>query len=241
MPGPGQDLYSMAWSLFTEPIFKGLIKDAIFEFTRPPRPRDLEDESVGSFLERRLGSSDPGNNIVSAVLHGIYAGDIYQLSIKSLVPRLWHQEGVHGSIIKGMLESLRTQTVPMPYRDAMLQNKMVDKLQGPLLNSMGAASVYTFKQGIGQLSSALEKSLQGNKNVEFKMGHKISNVEYDAASDGIKVFFPPYDLAYTYVSRSKQLKTNLQPNTRTLSQLFLAGFFPQSVILPYPPSRRLTR
>ena len=187
MPGPGQDLYTMLWSLATEPIFNGLITSGLFEFNRPPRPEDLEDESVGSFFERRLGSPNLGNNVVSAGLHGIYAGDLYQLSIKSLIPRLWHQEGVYGSITRGLLESLTTQTISLPFRDAMLQNEMVEKLKGPLLESMANATVYTFKKGIGQLSDALETSLRKNKNVDFKMGYKIKGIEYDTASDGITV------------------------------------------------------
>ena len=195
MPGPGQDLYTTAWSLFTEPVFKGLITSGLFEFKGPPRPEDLEDESVGSFFERRLRDPAVGNNMVSAVLHGIYAGDIYQLSIKSLFPSLWHHEGVDGSITRGTLRNLGNKTVSKPYRDATLYAEMMGRLSSsPISQSMETASVYTFKQGIGQLSDALEKSLRGNKNVEFKMDHEITGVDYDAASDGINVSCPPLQL-----------------------------------------------
>jgi protoporphyrinogen/coproporphyrinogen III oxidase len=189
MPGPGQDLYSMAWGLLTEPVFKGLFSGAIFEYNRPSRPINLDDESVGSFLERRLGSPDPGNNIVSAVLHGIYAGDIYQLSARSLMPKFWYYEGFRGSISNSMYSAMRERSHWIPLRDAALQNEMIQKVDKNVLNLMGGASVYTFKEGIGALSESLERSLRANPNVEFKMNEEVSRIEYDGENDGVKVKF----------------------------------------------------
>ena len=93
----------MLWSIITEPVFEGLGLGALFEFQRPQRATwaqynnpEVDDESVASFLERRLGTPDVGNNIVSAVLHGIYAGDVNQLSARSLLPKLWYGESKRG-------------------------------------------------------------------------------------------------------------------------------------------------
>jgi oxygen-dependent protoporphyrinogen oxidase len=187
MPGPGQDLYSTLWSLFTEPVYKGLLMGAAFEYSRPPRPETLDDESVGSFLNRRLGSPDPGNNIVSAVLHGIYAGDIYQLSMKSLAPKFWYNEAVYGGLSKAIFQSMSSRTNSMLQKDVVLQQEIAPKLKGPLMNAMGPASVYTFREGIGALSAALEESLRANPNVELRLNQKVSKIEHDGESDGIKV------------------------------------------------------
>jgi oxygen-dependent protoporphyrinogen oxidase len=186
MPGPGQDIFAMLWSLITEPVFKGLIIGSILEFSQPTRPFDLEDESIGSFLNRRLRSPDPGNNIVSAILHGVYAGDIYQLSMKSLGPMAWYQENMHGSISQATLANTNSGERTMPTKDALLQQDMVPKLKG-LVDKMKGASVYTFRGGLGTLSDTLTKSLEANHNVQFKMEQKISDVEYTSSSDSIKV------------------------------------------------------
>ena len=191
MPGKGQDPYSMVWSLLTEPIYKSLLLGAAFEYSRPARDPMLEDESVGSFLERRLGSADPGNNIVSAVLHGIYAGDIYQLSAKSLLQKMWYMEGVNGSISKSMYLSFKERSNWIPSRDATLLSEMSQKVNTDLLKSMNSASVYTFKEGIGALSGALERSLRANSKVQFRLKERITELKYDGESDGVKVLYDP--------------------------------------------------
>lgn len=190
MPGPGQNPYSMTWSLLTEPVFKGIFSGLLFEIARPPRPANLEDESVASFLNRRLGNPYIGNNIVSAVLHGIYAGDIYQLSAKSLLPRLWEQEQQHDSISAALASGLRNVAIFVPEKDLELMNEISPKIDKTLSAQMNMASVYTFKEGIGALSKALETSLRANPNVQFKTGDKVTSIEYDAKNDGIKVRFP---------------------------------------------------
>ena len=192
MPGPGQNVYESGWSLITEPVFKGTLTGALFEITRDKRPASLDDESIGSFLERRLGSRNPGDNIVSAVLHGIYAGDIYQLSVKSLIPRLWFLEGMFENITQSVLNTLTKKITMMPYADMRLQQELAPKLKGSIADKMQMASVYTFKEGIGALSGALEKYLRNNPRVEFKLGQKVSGLEYEPKGDGIMVLSISY-------------------------------------------------
>lgn len=191
MPGPGQDLFDMAWTVMTQPAFKGLIPGVLFEHTRPPRPAGLEDESVASFMERRLGSSSIGDNMASAVLHGIYAGDITQLSMKSLLPTAWHNEGAYGSLMNAYRTSWMTKAIPMPYRDAILLQEMTSKPEDMAKSKdMNFASVYSFREGIQQLADELELALDENENVTIKTNEKITKVELDGQSDNMKVWFP---------------------------------------------------
>ncbi|KAG0650677.1 Protoporphyrinogen oxidase [Hyphodiscus hymeniophilus] len=193
MPGPGQDIFAMMWTVFTEPVFKGWAT-ALLEIRRPPRLTwaqynnpDVDDESVGSFLERRTGGTDIGNNVISAVLHGIYAGDINQLSARSLMPGIWYDEAQSGSGTKAMYNRTVQQSITAPYNDVMLQQELQKKISQPMKTSMASASVYTFKTGIGALSNALEKSLRANPNVEFKMGHAVIKLENDTKANNIAV------------------------------------------------------
>lgn len=187
MPGPGQDFTSMLWNLISEPVFKGLMKGSLFEFNQPPRSAALEDESVGSFLNRRLGSPRPGNNIVSAVLHGIYAGDIYQLSVKSLLPSAWHQEGTYGSISEAILKTTVDGKKFMSSKDAQIQQSLGGEDRKALTDRFRRASVYTFKGGLGTFSDVLGASLKANKNVQIRLGQKIEEVDHDGGSDSILV------------------------------------------------------
>ncbi|KAJ1974809.1 oxygen-dependent protoporphyrinogen oxidase [Dimargaris xerosporica] len=61
-----------------------------------------DDESIYSFVSRRLGPA-VADNLVSAMIHGIYAGDIRTLSVDATMRRLKDLERCHGSITKGMM------------------------------------------------------------------------------------------------------------------------------------------
>jgi oxygen-dependent protoporphyrinogen oxidase len=177
----------MIWTVLTEPLFTGAFR-AMLEVTRDPRAPNIEDESIASFLNRRFGGPQIGDNIVSAVMHGIYAGDIYQLSAKSLFRRLWDFEQQHGSLMEGAASGWNDSLVKAKReRDAGLSKEVSPKTDVSLRERMKGASVYTFKEGIGQLATGLEASLRTNPNVEFKTGDKVTAIEYDAESDGIAV------------------------------------------------------
>jgi hypothetical protein len=140
----------MTWSILTEPVFSGLALGGMFEFRRPQRKTwphysdpAVDDESVASFLERRLGGPDVGNNMVSAVLHGIYAGDINQLSARSLLPKFWYEEAYYGSIMNATLKHMQAQVIVEPLNDVMLRQELGSKISGHVREIMAGASVYT--------------------------------------------------------------------------------------------------
>ena len=61
--------------------------------------RDTEgDESVGSFFRRRFGP-EVVDLIAQPLLGGIHAGDVEQLSMRSLFPRLLEAERLHGTVM----------------------------------------------------------------------------------------------------------------------------------------------
>ena len=73
------------------------------------RPRgDATQESVGQFFRRRFGHRTV-DQIAEPLLAGIHAGDVEQLSVAALFPRLVEAERSHGSVILG-LRDLRKHT-----------------------------------------------------------------------------------------------------------------------------------
>lgn len=61
--------------------------------------RDIsEDESVGSFFRRRFGP-EVVDLIAQPLLGGIHAGDVEELSMRSLFPRLLEAERLHGTVM----------------------------------------------------------------------------------------------------------------------------------------------
>jgi oxygen-dependent protoporphyrinogen oxidase len=92
-----------------------------------------EDESVGSFLERRIGK-EAVEYLVDPVFSGIYAGDIYSISKKEILPKLQENEQKFGSLVMGALRSKKERSDVKP-------------------------AVLTFQKGIQQLAEAIETKL----------------------------------------------------------------------------------
>lgn len=187
MPGPGQGVLEMGWRVWSEPVFQDVPGSLLNEVLHPPR-KMLEDESVGSFLNRRFETSSVSDNLASAVLHGIYAGDIYKLSIKSLLPAVWHLEGAYGSVLRGMWMLSQKRAHIMMHRDLQLASELLrKKLKQSLVYKMENASVYTFKKGISTLSAALVDRLEANPNVKFQLNTKVNALEHELKSDKVMV------------------------------------------------------
>ncbi|WP_433943726.1 protoporphyrinogen oxidase [Paenibacillus sp. SN-8-1] len=67
-----------------------------------PARKSTEDESLGHFIERRLGT-EVLTNVTEPLLAGIYAGDTYNLSLQSTFPQFGEVERAHGSLMRGMM------------------------------------------------------------------------------------------------------------------------------------------
>ena len=72
----------------------------------PPRRDEEGDESMASFLRRRLGA-EALLRLGEPLMAGIYAGDAAELSIRSTFPQLVELERRHGSLIRGALAQRR--------------------------------------------------------------------------------------------------------------------------------------
>lgn len=161
--------------------FYGLLPYVLREpFLSPPTSEErakknngYNDESVDSFVSRRLGPQLAGN-VLSALVHGIYAGDTRQLSMRAVFPSLWNLEQEHGSIIKGMLASSRKKA-PTPDD---LQKEAVAKSIPEIAESMKDVSVYSLQGGVGALPKALIDHLQLQPNVEMRSGCSVSKLGY---------------------------------------------------------------
>ncbi len=76
-----------------------------------PAPRNADDESLGRFIRRRLGT-EAWERLVEPLMAGIYAADGDQLSLAATFPQLRDAEREHGGLIKGVLATRRPEHVP---------------------------------------------------------------------------------------------------------------------------------
>ena len=189
MPGPGSSLLQNISNVLFEPIFKGTISGALSEVTKPRRTGDLQDESVGSFLTRRFGSAMT-DNIVSAVFHGVYAGDIYKLSARAIVPSLWAIEWRNNSIMKGLLEQAFGGMQPIATSDLDVIKTLQSQPMSDKLEAVKKSSVFTFKGGIGELADRLEAKLDESDNVLILENTDVRQIQLESHGAGEKVRTP---------------------------------------------------
>ncbi len=131
-------------SLLTTPLLSAggkfrLLKEPFI----PPSPKN--DESIASFITRRLGK-EPLDYGVNPFVSGIYAGDPDELSVKHTFNRLWKMEQNHGSLSKGMFS--RNSDSPKGKRslisfdsgNQLLPERMAEVLEGPVLTEAQVSS-----------------------------------------------------------------------------------------------------
>jgi oxygen-dependent protoporphyrinogen oxidase len=106
------------WKPFAETELFGL-DTKLRALLEPIVPRkvfagDDDDESIGSFVTRRLGS-DIADRIAGPLLGGIFAGDPDSLSVRACVPQFVEAEAKYGSIILAMraLRKERKEKLPI--------------------------------------------------------------------------------------------------------------------------------
>lgn len=196
MPGPAgiTESFRRLYSLFFEPIYAGIWKELGRELVAPSRDDALEDESVGHFLQRRFGKA-VADNFASAVFHGIYAGDIYKLSARTLLPSAWFLETRDSSsssisleVMDMMLKGFRLHPEHVhSFRAMRAAMGNIDPSIGAMAPMIEDLSVYTFHKGLGSLASKLEESLSQNPNVVIHKESRVDSVNSSKSSDKLTV------------------------------------------------------
>ncbi|OBT50441.1 protoporphyrinogen oxidase, partial [Pseudogymnoascus sp. 24MN13] len=176
VPSPNDGRLRVFYKLLTDPLFEGVAGALWAESQVPRRPDSLVDESIGGFITRRIGGNKKlVDNIFSAVIHGIFAGDINQLSVRSLMPRLWEAEGRFGSLSMGMVRNKPEGYGPNGISDLHKWGDQV--LFGQALGEKARqASIYTFTNGMQTLPDALERVIKESKNANIMVGTSVSGI-----------------------------------------------------------------
>jgi oxygen-dependent protoporphyrinogen oxidase len=95
-----------AWPVLASPLFswRGKVRMALELVV--PRRRAQDDESLGSFVRRRLGR-EVLERVAQPMVGGIYTADPDRLSLAATLPRFRALEEEHGSVIRGLRRGAR--------------------------------------------------------------------------------------------------------------------------------------
>ncbi|GFP52716.1 protoporphyrinogen oxidase [Trichoderma asperellum] len=139
----------------------------------------VEDLSIADWIYHITGSRAVADNLASAMVHGIYGGDIYTLSARSVLDRFYwvHYMPNLGPNLRHMAVSEQTFMEKMA-EDPQLR-KLARQPRGALLN-FGEA-------GMEALPIALADALKGQANVEVKLNARVTDLDYDKDTKQIKI------------------------------------------------------
>lgn len=118
-----------------------------------PAQKEQDDESLGLFLERRIGR-ELVEKIAEPLLAGIYAGDLRKLSLKATFPYFAEYEQKYNSIILGSRDNRRKQAE-------------ANKGQVP-------PTFMTFKNGLSSLVNAVQRKLT---DVTIKLNSGVNQLD----------------------------------------------------------------
>ena len=125
------------------------------DFLLPIRKGDA-DESLGSFISRRMGRATY-ENLIEPLMSGIYAGDGDRLSLQSTFPYLRDFERKYGSLARGAIKMYRARVKAQQTR--------------------GSRSIFlTPTTGLAEMVEAIVAYLEEN-NATLRLGCKVKRLE----------------------------------------------------------------
>lgn len=166
-------------NFFLNELTSGVIGSVLREpFRRVKAPSG--DESIESFFQRRFGSRILTDNILSAVLHGIYAGDVAKLSVRSIFPRMVEMEKEHGSIIRSVMKKVFSKKDEPQLHAALkaYEEKIsADARLGALSAKLKPFPMLRLEGGLQRLPSAIAAFLKDQKNVNVVYEASIKSID----------------------------------------------------------------
>lgn len=143
-----------------------------------PQKKDDSDETLGSFVTRRLGK-EALDKIAEPLIGGIHAGDPDQMSLKATFPRFIQMEQKYGSLLKAMLVARKNSPKPRPAEPGKVQKTFfmtfvggMSELTDTITLSLDKAKIMTGKSVTG-----IEKKADGRYVVHI---NEAGPIEADA-------------------------------------------------------------
>ena len=189
--------------MFTSPFLPLLVPSVLLELLRPPnrtlpvpvspdkreemshRMKFYDDESVDDFLSRRFGRK-VARVLGTAIVHGIWAADSRELSVRASFPSLWDvEERGWGGVMRGILRGLpRTLAEGEKYE------------VGELLHRLKGVSVFSFRHGMESLPKRLLGRLRECPNVQVLLGTAVKSLQ--PGGSGIEVSVHSFIMVHTF-------------------------------------------
>lgn len=205
------ELLAVPYSMKTTISFLGsgivndVLKGLLLEPFRSKRARG--DESVAQFFKRRLGNEALTNNIISAIYHGIYAGDVAHLSIQSLMPKMVEIEKNYGSLLRGAIARRKSGTkAPALCDDLRQYSQKISPSSNleELKDHLKGINLIRLQDGLETLPNCVAASIKGS--VDLRLGSEVTHIDPSTGSVNVKNRVERFDHIRSTINTNKLLE-----------------------------------
>ncbi|KAG8694235.1 oxygen-dependent protoporphyrinogen oxidase [Ceratobasidium sp. 394] len=209
----------------------GLLPAALAEpFRAANKPPGQTDESFDAFISRRFGT-DFARRFGSSLVHGIYAADSRQLSMRATFGQVWDAEiAGGGSVVMGVLRGFGRAKSSASREEFQLGN---------MLNIMKGVSVFRFRDGIESIIRSLESAIQSDPRIEIRIEENIRSIRPSQQPGGVAVDTTSGPIEFSHLISTLPLPalSRTFPTTQPLPYLCYNPYTTVHVVnIVFPPS-----
>ncbi|KAL5629797.1 hypothetical protein BROUX41_001403 [Berkeleyomyces rouxiae] len=178
-----KQLLHPAWKGWAKSVLAFWILTLKVRFGLAKFPKDEDDMTVAEWL-RSLGigkehSAPMLESMISAMAHGIYGGDIEQLSVQSFLNTRYFQL---------YRRDQPDETRMVPVQDLQIMQELGDDpAVVDYIKYMGLGESLVFPGGMQTLIGALEGTLSTQPNITILKNERATSLKYDEKDDNIKI------------------------------------------------------
>ena len=122
------------------------------------RPDDV-DETIYDFAARRIGP-EAASVLVDAMVSGVFAGNVHELSLQSSFPRMATMEAEHGGLVKAMVARMKARKAAKKEVEARrARGEDVEELTAPGGPAGPGGTLTSFRDGLDTLIRGLVDAL----------------------------------------------------------------------------------
>lgn len=122
------------------------------------RPEGL-DETIFDFASRRIGS-EAASVLIDAMVSGVFAGNVHELSLSASFPRMARMEEEHGGLVKAMLAGMKAKKAARrEVEERRARGEDVEEMTQPGGPAGPGGTLTSFKDGLDTLPKAMAAEL----------------------------------------------------------------------------------
>lgn len=135
------------------------------------RPEGL-DETIFDFASRRIGN-EAASILIDAMVSGVFAGNVHELSLASSFPKMAAMEAEHGGLVKAMMARMREKrAAKKEVEERRARGEDVEDLTQPGGPAGPGGTLTSFEGGLDTLPMTLARELGSS----LRLGTEVESV-----------------------------------------------------------------